>query len=56
MLALTQVEFDHYYSQLHAVGPVVWALLARDLLLVLLAALLLHASRTAGERAFLEKR
>ena len=25
VLALTQVEFDHYYSQLHAVGPVVWA-------------------------------
>jgi hypothetical protein len=48
---VNQVEFDHSYSQLHAVDPVVWALLARDLLLVLLVALLLNASRTAGGRA-----
>jgi uncharacterized membrane protein len=49
-LALTQVEFDHFYSQLHSVGPIVWALLARDLLLVLLTAFLLNASRNAAWR------
>jgi Glycosyltransferase family 87 len=49
-LALTQVEFDHYYSQLHSVGPIVWAVLARDLLLVLLTALLLNASRNVAWR------
>ncbi len=54
-LALTQVEFDHHFSQLRTVGPVVWPLLARDLLLVLLAALLLHASRPAGGRALAER-
>jgi uncharacterized membrane protein len=44
-LLLTQIEFDHHYAQLRTVGPVVWILLARDLLLVAAALLLLNASR-----------
>jgi uncharacterized membrane protein len=48
-LLLTQVEFDHHYRQIHSVGPVVWILLARDLVLVAVAAVLLNATR-AGAR------
>lgn len=44
-LLLTQLEFDHRYNQIHTAGPVVWILLVRDLLLVVVATLLLHAAR-----------
>jgi hypothetical protein len=43
-LALTQLEFDHHYHELASAGPVVWILLARDLVLAVLAGLLLRAS------------
>jgi len=44
-LVLTQVEFDHHYGQIHTVGPVVWILLVRNLLLVAIAAVLLNGTR-----------
>jgi Glycosyltransferase family 87 len=44
-LVLTQIEFDHDFGQIHPIGPVVWLLLARDLVLVALAFSLLRASR-----------
>ncbi len=47
-LVLTQVEFDHRYHELATVGPVVWILLARDLVLALLAVLLLRAGGAYG--------
>ena len=40
-IVLTQIEFDHDYSQLHTVGRAVWILLARNLVLVALAIVLL---------------
>jgi Glycosyltransferase family 87 len=43
-LVLTQLEFDHHYHELAAAGPVVWILLARDLVLAVLAGLLLRVS------------
>jgi uncharacterized membrane protein len=43
-LVLTQLEFDDRYQQIHTVGPVVWILLARDLVVVALAIVLLRAS------------
>ena len=47
-LVLTQVEFDHRYHELATVGPVVWILLARDLLLAAVAVLSLRAVRVYG--------
>ena len=44
-LVLTQLEFDRGYHELHTLGPVVWVLLARDLVLVALAAVLLVVVR-----------
>ena len=44
-LVLTQIEFDHAYDELRTVGNVVWVLLARDLVLVALAGVLLAAVR-----------
>jgi uncharacterized membrane protein len=44
-LVLTQIEFDHYYNEIHTNGPVVWILLLRDLTLVAIAGILLNASR-----------
>ncbi|HEY2541975.1 MAG TPA: glycosyltransferase 87 family protein [Gaiellaceae bacterium] len=46
-LVLTQIEFDHRYHELHTAGPVVWILLARDLCLVAVAAVLVSACRPA---------
>ena len=45
ILVLTQVEFDLHYGQIRSTGPVVWILLARDLLLVCLAVLVVSMSR-----------
>ena len=50
-LLLTQVEFDHDYRELRTAGPVVWILLARDLLLTALALYMLSASRPSGPLA-----
>lgn len=52
-LALTQVEFDHRYGQLHTAGPVVWILLVRDLVLVAVAVLLLNATRSPTARSMI---
>jgi uncharacterized membrane protein len=48
-LLLTQWEFDHRYHELHTIGPVVWILLARNLVLVALAILLLLQVRGANQ-------
>jgi uncharacterized membrane protein len=45
ILVLTQMEFDLHYGQIRSTGPVVWILLARDLLLVCLAVLLMSTTR-----------
>jgi uncharacterized membrane protein len=45
ILVLTKMEFDLHYGQIRSTGPVVWILLARDLLLVCLAVLLMSTTR-----------
>lgn len=44
-LVLTQVEFDYGYAHLESLGWSIWPLLARNLLLVVLAGLLVRAVR-----------
>jgi uncharacterized membrane protein len=54
-LVLTQLEFDHHYGQLRNAGPVVWTLLARDLLLVAVAGILVVASCARAQPGVLSR-
>jgi Glycosyltransferase family 87 len=48
-LVLTQLEIDVWFDQVRTVGPVVWLLLARNLVVVTLALLLLAQLRGANQ-------